>query len=326
MIREIFFTTIASLVLATAAAQETKDTVIVKLAKTSQVIFTVQDRSDLEILKQYDFQNLFQDIIIKIENEDTTALVHQPEAVSPPEEENLSLTPIEESTGEEVDWTSEPRKYRWRTTQSFNFDLGTNNYLSNGKFPDSENAPYSVRPWGSWYIGINSIQRTRLGKNFFLEWGGGVSWYNFKFQEDNARITKDDTGVSFFLDEASGFSYKKSKLTVSYINAYLVPLLDLGGRDYKRRIWDGHHSSFRIGAGPYIGYRIDSYSKVKYKEDGDTKKDKDHDAYYIENIRYGIRTQIGFRSTDIFFNYDMNELFTEGKGPSLNAFSFGVIF
>jgi hypothetical protein len=326
MIRKIF-TTIISLGFFCAGAQEkVKDTVIVKLAKSSQVIFTIQDRSDLEMLKEYDFQSLFQDIIIKIENEDTTALVNKSELPPQYEEESLSLKPVEETTEEQEDWTDEPRKYHWHTTQSFNFDLGTNNYLSKGKFPDSENEPYSVRPWGSWYVALNSIQRTRLGKNFFLEWGGGVSWYNFKFQENNVLMEKDDTGLSFILDETSGFYYKKSKLTVAYVNASVVPMLDFGGRDYKKRIWDGHHSSFRIGAGPYIGYRIDSYSKVKYKDDDDTKKDRNHDSYYLENIRYGIRTQIGFRSTDLFFNYDLNELFTEGKGPSLNAFSFGVIF
>ena len=43
-----------------------------------------------------------------------------------------------------------------RTWQSFNFDLGTNNYLEDGKFPDSNNQPYSVRPWGSWYVAAGS--------------------------------------------------------------------------------------------------------------------------------------------------------------------------
>lgn len=36
--------------------------------------------------------------------------------------------------------------------------------------------------------------------------------------------------------------------------------------------------------------------------------------------------QIGVRSADFFINYDMNELFATGKGPKLNAFSFGVTF
>jgi hypothetical protein len=31
------------------------------------------------------------------------------------------------------------------------------------------------------------------------------------------------------------------------------------------------------------------------------------------------------RSLDVFFNYDLNDLFNEGRGPELNAFSFGII-
>lgn len=92
-------------------------------------------------------------------------------------------------------------------------------------------------------------------------------------------------------------------------------------------LFDSHGSnSFRIGAGPYLGYRIDSYAKQMYKDGGDKKRDRNHDSYYLENIRYGARLQIGFNDFDLFFNYDMNELFSEGKGPALNAFSFGVTF
>ena len=43
-------------------------------------------------------------------------------------------------------------------------------------------------------------------------------------------------------------------------------------------------------------------------------------------MRYGLRAQIGFNDIDLFINYDMNELFAAGKGPQLNAFSFGVTF
>jgi hypothetical protein len=91
-------------------------------------------------------------------------------------------------------------------------------------------------------------------------------------------------------------------------------------------MWDGYGNSFRIGAGPYVGYRIASRSKLVYSEDGDVEKEKDRDSFYLNNLRYGARLQLGFRSTDLFFNYDLNELFVEGKGPKLNAFSFGIIF
>ena len=67
------------------------------------------------------------------------------------------------------DWRDHFHGNRWgRTWQSFNFDLGTNNYLSDGKFPDNDNELYSVRPWGSWYVAASSIQRTRLGPKYLL--------------------------------------------------------------------------------------------------------------------------------------------------------------
>lgn len=224
------------------------------------------------------------------------------------------------------DWNmNHVRGNRWgRTWQSFNFDLGTNNYLSDGKFPDSNNELYSVRPWGSWYVGLASIQRTRMGKKFFLEWGVGVNWYNFKFQKDNILIQKDDNGITF-VEDTREVDFKKSKLTASYITASLIPVVDFGDNSRKARIWEGYGNSFRIGLGPYIGYRIASHSKIVY-DDGDKEKDKQHDSFYLNNFRYGARLQIGYRATDLFFNYDLNELFASGKGPNLNAFSFGVIF
>ncbi|MFN8887027.1 MAG: hypothetical protein ACK5WF_06180, partial [Cyclobacteriaceae bacterium] len=67
-----------------------------------------------------------------------------------------------------------------------------------------------------------------------------------------------------------------------------------------------------------------SYTKQVYEVDGDDKVERHHDPYFLNNIRYGIRAQFGFRGTDFFFNYDMNDLFVAGKGPQLNAFSFGI--
>ena len=316
----------------TAIAQEKRDTVIVELAKTSRVIFTIQDRKDLEVLKNYNYNELFKNILTKLENNDTTALAQD--------------STRKEGDSEEVYWTREgdDRNHndddddnddnngdwhvhhgrRWgRTWQSFNFDLGTNNYLQDGDFP-SGNSNYAVRPWGSWYVGMSSIQRSRLGKKFFLEWGLGVSWYNFKFQEDNILIQKTDDGVQFVQDTRD-VDFIKSKLTASYVTASLIPVIDFGDNSRKSRVWENDGESFRIGLGPYIGYRISSHSKLVYKDDG-REKEKDRDSFYLNNFRYGARLQIGYRSTDLFFNYDINELFEEGKGPKLNAFSFGVIF
>ncbi len=337
MLKKIFLTLLLSAYAMLTNAQHKSDTIIVELAKTSKVIFTIKDRADLEILKHYNFQELFQDILKKLETNDTTALskndstTAEDVAVTENQTEDWDVNGREstynDDDNDDVDWSNNNVYYgnKWgRTWQSFNFELGMNNYLSDGKFPDSEDELYSVRPWGSWYVGLASIQRTRLAKKFFLEWGLGVNWYNFKFQDDNVLIQKDDNGVHF-VEDMRDVEFKKSKLTASYITATLVPLIDFGDNSRKARIWDGYRNSFRIGLGPYIGYRIESHSKLVYKDDN-KEKDKEHDSFYLNAVRYGARLQLGYRSTDLFFNYDLNDLFTEGKGPSLNAFSFGIIF
>ena len=334
------FTVAFSIGMALAANGQAKsDTVVVSLARTSKVVFTMQDRGDLEILKHYNFQEMFRDILERIENSDSTLAGSGAEpTVAETEHDHDNWK--KENNGEKYEnrdagnddndeeWNNrvENRRNRvGRTWQSTNFDLGTNNFLTDGSFPDQDNAPYAVRPWGSWYLGAASIQRTRVARNFFIEWGLGMSWYTFKFENDDIKLVKDDDGVEFVHDDR-GFNYKKSKLSATYINASFVPVIDFNDRGRKPRMWDGYGNSFRIGVGPYVGYRIASRSKLVYSEEGDVEKEKDRDSFYLNNLRYGARLQLGFRSTDLFFNYDLNELFVEGKGPKLNAFSFGIIF
>jgi hypothetical protein len=163
-----------------------------------------------------------------------------------------------------------------------------------------------------------------MGKKVFLEWGIGVNWYNFKFEKDNILVRKDDDGVTF-VEDTRDLNFVKSKLTASYVTASLIPVIDFGDNSRRARIWDGHSNAFRVGLGPYLGYRIASYSKLVYKDDG-KEKEKERDSFYLNNLRYGVRLQVGYRSTDFFFNYDLNELFDTAKGPNLNAFSFGVVF
>jgi len=341
-----------------AFAQTTSpDSVVIKIGESSKVIFAIH-KDDLQTLKYYDFQALMNDMITKLENEDRSTVAtppsgylldsdDEPAVASNEDEEATYEWPEDEDSNRKYgndnssEWVTyegndrsyrnderhEDRSYRGRrTTSSINFDIGTNNILSDGKFPDSNNDLYTVKPFGSWYVGINSIQRTRLSRKFFLEWGVGVSWYNFKFENQRTIMTKDDTGVTFSTD-LRDLDFKKSKLTASYINASFVPVIDFGGNRRKPMLFDSRGAnSFRVGVGPYAGYRIDSYTKQVFEENGDKKRDRNHDNYFLENIRYGARLQIGFDDIDFFFNYDMNELFSEGKGPALNAFSFGVTF
>lgn len=323
MMKTIFLSTFFAGIALQAFAQQKTDTVIVELAKTSRVVFTIKDHADLSTLRQYDFQALFTDILNRIEKNQAVAVADTPRVETPDEPAEVVWDDDDDN-----EWRSN-RTYRSkRTRHSFNIDLGLNNYLQNGKFPDETNALYTARPWGSWYLGLTSVQHTPVAGKLFIEWGLGMSWYTFKFENDNVVMSKDENGVVFAEDLDPARNYSKSKLSMSFVNAYFIPMLDFGGRGDKTRFWDSNGSKFRIGIGPYAGYRIGSHSKVIYKEDGDKEKDKNKDNFYLQNFRYGVRVQLGIRSTDLFFNYDLNELFTTSQpnNPKLNAFSFGIIF
>ncbi len=208
---------------------------------------------------------------------------------------------------------------------SMYFDLGLNNYLEDGNFPDRFGAPYAVKPFGSWNVAIQGLNTTRIIGKTYLQWGGGLTWYNFKWEDASQRIERGDEGV-IFTEFNEPVDHIKSKLTVAYLDVRLIPMIQFGENQRMRKY--GKSKGFRIGAGPYAGYRLGSHSKAVYN-DGNRQKPKNRDSFYLENFRYGVRLQAGFRSWDVFFNYDMNPLFAPGRGPGnadLNAFSFGITF
>lgn len=321
----ILFTTLTSF------AQKT-DTVVVELAKTSRMVFTIKDKSDLEQLRQYDFQAMFDDILNRLEKNDSVVVVVNPTEKTQTESGIVTESDVVTYSGTDDDDDNDDRDndrnrhfYRYRTRHAFNVDLGLSSYLEDGKFPDEAGAAYAIRPWGSWHFGLNSVQRTPITNHFYMEWGLGVSWSIFRFQNDNTQVVKEDDGVAFE-EDLRDVSFIKSKLGVTYLNVSAVPMFSFGDERGGRK-WRTYNSGFRIGVGPYAGYRIGSWARQVYKdEDGDRQRDRNRDNFYLNNFRYGLRLQVGVRSADFFLNYDMNELFATGKGPKLNAFSFGVTF
>ncbi|MEN7549493.1 hypothetical protein AAG747_16335 [Rapidithrix thailandica] len=309
------------------------DTVIINFGLDSKMIFLIYKKADLDALKAYDLNAIAEDIYQKFHETDSQNM--QVESGNKFLKDSSLLTVQEKSVDITDSTLTEGSSKEGRsggTRHSLNFDIGMNNYLQNGKFPDADNQPYSVKPWGSWYVGINSVNKTPLFGRLYLEWGGGVSWYNFKLEDAQFQIQKGATEVEFVPVDNADIDPIKSKLTASYFNLSLVPLMEFGKKGAKRvcnkseiSIFDKNHPyGFRIGVGGYAGYRLGSHNKFVYKENGDKKKDRDKSNFHLNNWRYGVRVQLGYKDFDLFVNYDLNELFNESRGPELNAFSFGI--
>ncbi|MEJ2004734.1 MAG: hypothetical protein P8X57_07175 [Cyclobacteriaceae bacterium] len=294
------------------------DTVLIEVGSSS-ILFIIRDKADLAKIQAYDLNTIVDELHLRLDPDAAIFIEADtlPEPIPPTEPQMTSGT------------TDDHRSERPRgINHYFNIDLGMNNYLSPDGFPDESNAPYTVRPWGSWYIALGSVNETYLSRGMSLQFGANISWYNFKFQEDDVYVIRGEESVEFPINPYMlDANFKKSKLTVAYVNISLVPVFHFGKKSHNGwQVWhQGPHSGFRFGVGGYAGYRIGSYHKIKYN-DGNTEKRNDHDSFYLENFRYGLRFQLGFGDTDLFVNYDLNSLFREDRGPELNAFSFGIVF
>lgn len=339
------------------------DTVVIELSNKSKIVIYTSDRGELKNMENYDINKMVKDLNealgsdkierIELEDEngnryrkDTTIIIGEGKEKSRIQIGNIEILvdadnwETEDEEDEDFNWYQR-EKYRKndrsvdRTSNHFNIDLGLNNWIEGSTFPDAENAPYALRPWGSWYLGFNSTYSTWLAGPLFLDWGFGANWFNFQLQNSDFLIEKGLDRVELNTPPAT-YKTEKSRLSVPYVNITMVPMLDFAqGRRKIKNYESGsvtfrtyHKQGIRIGAGAFVGYRLGGNSKLVYTEDGDKEKERVTESFYLSNIRYGARVQFGFKGLDLFATYDLNNVFAEGRGPAgsngLNAIAFGI--
>lgn len=206
---------------------------------------------------------------------------------------------------EEDDKVEVKTRYRNRKFDvDFNTELGINLVTPTDQMPE-------VKPWGSWYYAMNLEGNYKPARNFHLISNIGVSWYNFKLEDRSLIAVKNPDGITW--EEFEDGTGTKSKISASYLNFTLVPTVLT------------NNQKLRLGLGGYVGVRIGGRGKFVYDdENGNKQKQFEKSNMYVENFRYGARGEIGVGDVTLFFNYDLNNLFQEDLGPTVNAMSFGV--
>ena len=328
------------------------DTIEINFGDKGKILIHVESKEDLEALREYDINSMLEDIDVPTQDEmeeEEKVILQDDEGtkyLKDSIEEDDEFRQLEnefsdedsnakEEKEDENEYNYERKSKRFsgsKTSFVSALDFGINNYLENGKYPDA-NEQYVVRPWGSWYVGIMPTWQTHITGKFALDYGAGISWYNFKFQDPRTRLVKGDDGVIFEQWDVE-MQASKSKLTVTHLNAHFVPMFDFGYRTSKRIYDDGfvqkktrfRRNGFRVGAGGYVGTRIDSYQKLVWRSTGHKSKLREKDNFYLNNVRYGARFIMGYGEVDIFVNYELSTLFAENKGPELNPITFGLSF
>ncbi|MBT0811509.1 hypothetical protein KIH41_09485 [Litoribacter ruber] len=313
--------------------QTKQDSVIVDFGRSGKIVILVDNQADFERLKTLDVNQIIREL--NLEMDEKTGKLHVVELKGKEivtvredaQETEVSVGRFRVIVDEGGDKTHvrveskdrKPKKVDPGFRTYFNFDLGINNYLEDGNFPSGA-SPYSVKGWGSWNVGLNWMASQRVAKGAYWDFGLGVQWYNFKFEDTRFQALNQDGNVAWVLrDDVAGF---KSKVSASYLTAQTLFRLDFG------KMNDAGRNGLRVAAGPYAGYRLGGRSKYVYRDlpTSGRRREKESAGSYLNNLRYGVRGEVGFRSVTFFTTYDLNELFLPGQGPSLNPISFGLVF
>lgn len=193
-------------------------------------------------------------------------------------------------------------------------ELGINGY-SNKQFNTNltNGGAYSLDYLRSNVVNINPFERNiSLYKNYVaLTTGLGFQFNRFMF-DNNYTLTPFKDSIQTNL---AAVSFSKNMLKASYLT---VPLL------LQFNTSKNHGKSFHFAVGGQFGLKLGSRSKQVYYVDGDKKRDIFKSAYNLNPFQYGLTARVGYGKVNVFANYNLSEVFKNGKGPQLYPFQIGV--
>ena len=204
---------------------------------------------------------------------------------------------------------------------TFSIDVGFN-------LPTEKNG-FNTNPFGSRTLNIYYYYDLQIGNsNFSIHPGIGFGLERYKFNNDKTLgyvsgpsiDTLKMIPLTSVLPTAS--SFKKTQLITNYIDIPLEVRFSTNPDDPGR--------SFKVSLGFKFGVLYESFTKIKYREEGETKKLEDKQNFNLNPIRYGPLFRIGFGPISAYANYTLSPLFKDGEGPDgakgskINNFTVGL--
>jgi len=200
---------------------------------------------------------------------------------------------------------------------SFLVDIGVN-------LPIGEPANFDQGFWGSRTLNLYYQYPIRIShSNFSLVPGFGVGLERFKMNNNYTLSSQPGVDGNFELVLADTVTLypgtDKSMIIANYFDIPLELRFDTQPDNLSR--------SFNIAVGGRFGVLFDGSTKIRYKQDGETKKIKDKQNHGLNDIRYGFYTRLGIGGLNFFFMYNTSTLFKTDKGPDktdMNTMTFGI--
>ena len=200
---------------------------------------------------------------------------------------------------------------------SFLVDIGVNNGVS---------APskFETGFWGSRTLNLNYQYPIRIMESkFSLVPGMGFGFDRYKLTNNYTLSSKPGTDGTYALVRADTATLypgtKKSMIVANYFDIPVELRFDTRPDDISR--------SFNIAVGARAGVLLDAFTKIKYKQDGETKVLKDKQNHGLNDIRYGMYVRLGIGGFNWFVQYNSSSLFKTDKGPdktTMNSFTAGI--
>jgi hypothetical protein len=169
---------------------------------------------------------------------------------------------------------------------------------------------FSLKFWGTRTVNIYYQYDIRILKSrmSFVP-GIGVSLERYGFKKERTFTYDAEDSLKLVLPAEYGLDIRKSSLITNFIE---VPLeLKYSSKP------DDPARSFKVSIGGRVGYLYDSFTKIKYRENGETKKLKDKQDWNVNKFRYAVSAKIGLGNFSLFGYYNLTNLFEDGKGPYL---------
>lgn len=200
---------------------------------------------------------------------------------------------------------------------SFLVDIGVNIGVS-------APAKFETGLWGSRTLNLYYQYPIRVADTkFSFVPGIGFGFERFKLTNNytlSAKPAADGTYALVLADTSTLFlGTEKSMIVANYFDIPVEIRFDTRPNDISR--------SFNFAIGARAGVLLDSFTKIKYKQDGETKTIKDKQNHGLNDIRYGFYSRLGVGGFNWFFFYNSSSLFKTDKGPdktTMNTFTAGI--
>ncbi len=186
-------------------------------------------------------------------------------------------------------------KQQGQTLKRLFFAFGFNNVVGSNLSPGD-----SYKFLGSRFFEIGGEFSTALTPTGFYRLNYGLAFqFNGLKPKDNRFFKKNGSKTRLVKFPSS---LEKSKFRRDHLVLPVHFEFGPADLDYQARSW-------RVGVGGYSGLRIGIRQKLRYKEDGKTRREKSAQRLNTPDFIYGLSAYLGYGKTALYVKYDLNPIF-----------------